>query len=201
MSKTTAVILMLKVGYALLYGARKYVYLALVCNIEMMRLLPRAIVVATLLAVSCSDEPESVCPPRDYATCGAPLDPTKTRVTYSEALAGLSSAETCTYSATFRGSCADGKQFLSQQFGLGSNTSYFVGEQLVGGVSSNDVVDCSTPCPVTGFSGTLTTVRCDSPKWELLCQPEGTKNWSPGLPFANGLPGPTCEELCDTGTF
>lgn len=118
--------------------------------------------------------------------------------TYSEALAELM-PEACNYSRAFRGSCADGKQIIHSSTGFGSSTSYFVGEQFVGSVGGGDVGNCESACPFEGFSGTLQSVRCESPQWEPLCpRPEGAPPAAlPGLPpFANGRPGTTCKSAC-----
>lgn len=158
-----------------------------------------AVLGSVALPLSCSDEPEGPCLSRpDYSRCGAPLDPTMTYPTYSEALAELM-PEACDYSRAFRGSCADGKMIIRSSGEFESSTSYFVGEQFVGGVGSGDVGFCGSPCPFEHFTGTLQSVRCESPQWEPLCpSPEGAPTAPlPGLPsFANGRPGITCESAC-----
>lgn len=89
-----------------------------------MKQIVRAAALALVLPLSCSDEPDGPCPRhRDYSTCGVPLDPTMSYPTYSEALADLFPSA-CEYFRVSRGTCADGKLFLSWDAGLGSGVSY-----------------------------------------------------------------------------
>jgi hypothetical protein len=99
----------------------------------------------------------------------------------------------------FRGSCADGKLILFRGGGFGVSARYFVGEQFVGEAGSGDVGSCGSACPYEGFTGTLESVRCESPQWEPLClRREGAPPLPlPGLPpFAEGRPNSTCESAC-----
>jgi hypothetical protein len=124
------------------------------------------------------------------SVCGGDLsrltgpDGTRFDRSHSELLAEWSS-EMCTYPSTVRGVCGDGKRFLLRPGIFGSQVYYFEGETLVGAASTTDDGSCGDPCPFSGFSGPLESVRCDNPAGEPLCEVIPLRG-ELFLPFANG---------------
>jgi hypothetical protein len=94
------------------------------------------------------------------------------------------------------GACADGKRLLYRNGGFGSEIRYFEGEQLVGYVGSGDVGVCPSVCPFSHYYGAIEDVRCDSPRFEDLC--EGSSGVPDAeqvlMPFADGQAPGGCED-------
>jgi len=114
----------------------------------------RSIFFALALSLSCGDsedECDSILPPgapRGHQDLPSTDDEGNPWPTYSEATADL---EDCTRDEgyrRFRGTCSDGKRFLSRDGGYTGNTRYYggEGEALVGFDSFSDVIlECVDP--------------------------------------------------------
>lgn len=153
----------------------------------------------SVFVAACSDD-EGVgdgAYPATVADCGSSLDELYRRgadaqpsidASYTEALASwVLDGPRCGL-GVFTGECADGKRLLYRNGGFGSEVRYYDGERLVGYVHSGDVGVCPSVCPFSHFYGAITSVRCDAPAFDDLCESSSAVLAAANLsiPFANG---------------
>ena len=150
---------------------------------------------AAVLGACAGDDESPLLFETTVAQCGSSLDVLSSAAdaepsygaSYSEALLAWSLAGEGCGLGVLTGQCADGKRLLYRNGGFVSEIRYYDGEQLVGYVGSGDVGTCPSVCPFSHFYGELSSVRCDAPTFEDLCDEQSVvldgEVW---MPFADG---------------
>ncbi len=156
---------------------------------------------------ACGDADSGLTPlEATLADCGSSLDDLtqtgplgsapRSDVSYSEALASWAAQGLDCGLGVYSGQCADGKRLLYRNGGFGSETRYFVGEQLVGAVFTSDVGTCPSVCPFSHYYGAIDSVRCDAPSFEDLCAGSSSvlDDTEVVIPFSDGQPPGGCDD-------
>ena len=129
----------------------------------------------------------AACGEEDFSDCGGALPLGSAQLSYEatlDAWAGPPSADGSRPYCTFilEGECADGKRFLLQPGGFGTEVRYFDGQgALVAGASQGDII--TDHCDGGYFYPSLDAVQCEPISWASLCDAGADSIW---LPFGDG---------------